>query len=279
MHYFSIQEVFGLFFSYPKWIILIFGLCIGSFLNVCIYRIPKGIFFQRARSYCTACEKPIPFWLNIPVFSFLLLKGRSFCCNTPISLRYLLVELLTGALFVLFYQKFPFLFYQNHQILWDISELLRFFHSIFFASLLLVCSFIDFELKIIPDVISLPMIAFSPLLAFFHPELSLKDSFYGILLGAFVIYFIAYTYFLIRREEGIGMGDAKLLAAIGGWLGYQAIFPSIVLASLIGSLAGMAIMVSKRQFSGKLELPFGPFLSFGAILYIFFGPRVLFFMF
>lgn len=244
-----------------------FGLIIGSFLNVCIFRIPRNIFWDSHRSFCFYCKEKIPFWLNIPVLSFLLLRGKARCCGSKIGLRYPLVEVLTGLLILLIYWCFPFVVSHDGDYLLHMNELIRFSHAAIFACVMLVCSFIDLEFMIIPDVISLPMIALAPVVFYFHPELTLKSSLFGILLGAACIYAIAWVYYLFRRQEGIGMGDAKLLAVVGGWLGYEAVFPTLLYSSVLGTVIGVLVLLLSKKFSLKAEIPFGPFIAIAALFH------------
>lgn len=160
---------------------------------------------------------------------------------------------------------------QGGQLVIDSAEFLRFAHAAVFSSLLLICSVIDLEHQIIPDVISLPMIAVSPLVAWLHPELDLKSSLIGVFLGGGIFYAIAWIYVLIRKEYGLGLGDVKLLAAIGGWLGYQSILTTIFWASILGAVVGVICMIVSGTRDLKLKLPFGPFLSFAAIMFHLFG--------
>lgn len=252
-----------------SWLFLVLGLVMGSFFNVCIYRIPRNNFWQSHRSFCPDCGAAIPGWLNIPILSYLFLQGKSRCCRKRIALFYPLVELFTGLLFVFLYWRFPF-FAQNAFPTSDIDlpQFIRFAHALVFCSLLLICSVIDLHHKIIPDRISLPMIALSPLVAYVHPELTLRSSLLGVLLGGAGVYLVAWLYYAIRRREGIGMGDAKLLAALGGWLGYQCLIPTVLFASVTGSVIGLLLIVWNRRNTMQTEIPFGPFLSLGAVLYL-----------
>ena len=122
--------------------------------------------------------------------------------------------------------------------------------------------------RIIPDVLSLPMIALTPLVVMLHPELSWRSGLIGVIAGGGIIYLIAWLYLLVRGREGMGMGDAKLLAAIGGWLGYQAIMPTLLVGSVLGSVVGIGAMLKSRQLNLQTELPFGPFLALGAALFL-----------
>lgn len=262
------------------WVLFLFGAIVGSFLNVCIWRIPEGTFFENARSVCRKCGAKIPFYLNIPILSWLLLRGKARCCGTRISFQYPVVEALTGLLFVIIYWKFPFLQPRNGFYVFDYSAILRFAHAATFASLLLVCAAIDFRHMIIPDVISLPMIIASPLVVWLHPDLDWLSALLGVTAGGASLYAIAWLYWLIRKEVGMGMGDVKLLAAIGGWIGHQGIIPTIFYGSILGALAGLTAIVlgkSMHKEGGvglKAAIPFGPFLALGAIIHLIYGQQL-----
>ncbi len=254
------------------WIAGLWGVVIGSFLNVCIFRIPEGTFFAKSRSYCRSCGANIPFYLNIPLVSYLFIRGRARCCNSKISIQYPLVELLTGIFFVALYIKYPFMMSSgagSGGLVWHPADFLRALHGALFLCLLLICSVIDFRLMIIPDVISLPMIALSPLIALVHPDLTLKSSLFGVAAGFGIFYGIAWIYVLVRKEYGLGMGDVKLLAAMGGWLGVEAVLPIIFYGSLVGSVVGIGALIASRKVDLKTALPFGPFLALGAAIHLF----------
>jgi leader peptidase (prepilin peptidase)/N-methyltransferase len=251
-----------------SWAVFLGGLCLGSFLNVCIYRLPRGIFFASARSHCPYCQALIPWYHNIPLLSFFLLRGRARCCGQPISPRYPAVELATGLLLLGFFWHYPFIGGSFPYLVIYPADFVRFAHRSVFVSALLVGSVIDWQLKIIPDSITLSLLALSPLVVYLHPELDWLSSLLGIIMGGGIIYLIAWIYYLLRRGYGIGMGDAKLLAAIGGWLGYQAIFSTILYGALLGSFYGVALMAKNRNYSLQTEIPFGPFLAFGAFLHM-----------
>lgn len=251
------------------WIAGLWGIAIGSFLNVCIYRIPEGTFFAKSRSYCRTCGAQIPFYLNVPILGYLFLRGRSQCCNTRISPQYPIVESVSGLIFMALAIKFPFISTPSGGFEWHPADLIRALHGAVFLSALLVCSMIDFRLMIIPDVISLPMVALSPLVALVHPDLTLKSSLFGVAAGFGIFYSIAWIYLLVRKEYGLGMGDVKLLAAIGGWLGVESVLPVIFYGSLIGSFVGIGALVVSRKVDLKTALPFGPFLALGAAIHLF----------
>ena len=267
-------RLYVLLLSPLTWLVFVMGASIGSFLNVCIYRIPLGTFFKHHRSVCRGCAAEIPFYLNIPILSWILLRGKARCCGMSLGLQYPLVEFLTGLLFVVIYWRFPFVTLGNDGASWDGANMLRCVHAAIFCSLLLVCSVIDMRLMIIPDVISLPMIALSPLVVYLHPDLDWLSALIGVVAGGGSLYVVAWLYWLIRREVGMGMGDVKLLAAIGGWLGYQAIVPTVFYGSLLGALGGVAIMAASQRLTLRTAIPFGPFLALGAIIHLILGPYI-----
>jgi leader peptidase (prepilin peptidase)/N-methyltransferase len=269
---FSINlKILSILFSPITWFVFLWGACIGSFLNVCILRIPEKTFWKSARSACPSCGATIPFYLNVPILSWFFLRGKTACCKQRLSFIYPLVEFLTGFLFVMIYWKYPFIVQKSD--IWEVDypNLLRALHGCVFVSILVVCSFIDFKLMIIPDVISLPMIALTPLIAWLHPDLSMLTALIGALAGGGILYLIAWAYWLVRKEVGMGMGDVKLLAGIGGWLGYQSIIPTVFYGSILGASLGIAFMAAKRTLTLKSAIPFGPFLAIGAIIHLMMG--------
>jgi leader peptidase (prepilin peptidase)/N-methyltransferase len=256
------------------WLLFVMGAVVGSFLNVCILRLPEGTFFKQARSHCDHCGKLIPFYLNIPILSWFLLRGKSRCCHRPLSIQYPLIEVVTALMFVGIYLLFPFKIEGAQRIVLDPAQFIRFTHFLLFCCVMLVCSVIDLYHQIIPDVLSLPMIALSPLVAAIHPELTLMSSVIGALLGGGILYAVAWLYYLVRREYGLGMGDVKLLAAIGGWLGWQAILPTILMASVLGAVVGIFLILLTKKATLTTAIPFGPFLVLGSILHFVYGRQL-----
>lgn len=242
-------------------IIFGFGACIGSFLNVCIYRIPRKKSIVFPGSSCPLCKQSIPFYLNIPIVSYMILKGKCRYCNSPISFRYPLVEALTGFIAAALVLKF------------DLSAP-ALFYSVF-ISVLIVISFIDMDSQIIPDIISLPGIIIFASSPFFLPEMSFKETITGIIAGGGSLYLIGLFYYLIRKQEGMGGGDIKLLAMIGAATGWKGVLFTAFTGSLLGTIAGIITMVVTRVADIKLKIPFGPYLSAGAIIYIFFGKQLI----
>lgn len=238
----------------------VLGTLVGSFLNVCIYRIPANKSIVSPPSSCPECNTSIRFYQNIPILSWLFLGGRCASCRVRISLRYPLIETLTGGLFVLTLWYFGFSW--ATPVYW------------LFVSALVVITFIDLDHQIIPDVISLPGIMVGFVCSFAIPWLPWLDSFFGILLGGGLLLTIAWGYQLLAKREGMGGGDIKLLAMIGAFLGWKAVFPIIFLASLAGTLVGVPLMLLQKS-DGRLAIPFGPFLAMGAMVYLFWGPLLL----
>lgn len=241
-------------------IVFIFGLLIGSFLNVCVYRMPRNESLAFPPSHCPSCGAAIPPWLNIPVVSYLLLRGRCRSCATSISALYPLVELLTALLGLGLYLRF--------------GLTLPFFVLALLCAALVVVTFIDLEHQIIPDEISLPGIVIGFACSFFIPRLGWLNSLLGILAGGGSLYLVAWCYERFTGKEGMGGGDIKLLAMLGAFFGWKAIPFIIFVSSLTGSGIGLTIMFIKKQ-DGKIAIPFGPFLVIGALVHIFFGPQLV----
>ena len=247
-----------------SWVLIIFvfamGAAIGSFLNVCIYRLPQDLSIAAPRSFCPACRTPILAYDNIPILSFLLLGGKCRKCRAPISWRYPLVEALTGGLALALFLKLALTF--------------SFFCYFCFAAALVVITFIDLDHRLIPDAISLPGILIGFLLSFLAVTPGVWNSLLGIVIGGGSLYLVAVLYELVTKREGMGGGDVKLLAMIGAWLGWKAVLFTLFFSSLTGSLVGGALMVARKE-DGKLAIPFGPFLTFSAMAYVFFGERLV----
>jgi leader peptidase (prepilin peptidase) / N-methyltransferase len=240
--------------------VMLIGMCIGSFLNVCIYRLPHGHSIVSPPSSCPVCNASIKWYDNIPVVSYILLKGRCRRCKTPISVRYPMVELLTGLFALITCMEFGLTFF----------ALIYFF----FITALLVITFIDIDHRIIPDIISLPGIPLGVAASFVLPDIGWLNSLLGILAGGGSLLLIAWGYQLIRGKDGMGGGDIKLLAMIGAFLGWKGVFFTIMASSFTGTAVGIVMML--RAGKGmKMALPFGPFLATGAILYIFLGPQII----
>ena len=241
--------------------VFLFGMCIGSFMNVCIYRLPRSESLVRPRrSFCPQCRSDIKAYDNIPVLSYLLLKGRCRHCQATIPFRYPFVELMGGFFALCTYAKYGFAF-----------ESLVYF--VFIASLIVI-TYIDIDHQIIPDVISLPGIPIFFLASLFIPAVTAMDSILGLLSGGGTLLLIAWVYQLLTKKEGMGGGDIKLLSMIGTLIGWKGVLFTIFSSSALGTACGMIVMLNEKK-GMKLAIPFGPFLSLGAIAYIFFGTRIV----
>lgn len=240
-------------------VFFIVGLCFGSFANVVIYRLPAKKSVVRPRSTCPQCGHLIRWFENIPVFSWIFLQARCSSCQTSISYRYPLVELLTGFLFMGIYLKLGFSFFL--------------LESLIFAFLLVVASFIDFDHRILPDKITLPGILLGLIGAALNPEREFLPSFLGVLVGGGFLYALAYLYLILRKRDGMGGGDIKLLGWIGAVLGVQSVPFVILISSLLGSAVGLGVAMGSKD-GLKSGIPFGPYLSLAALGYLFFGPEV-----
>ena len=239
---------------------IVFGALVGSFLNVCIYRLPRGESIVFPGSHCPRCNRPIIFYDNIPLFSYLLLRGKCRHCGTPISLQYPIVEGVTACFSVLMFLRF--------------GPSIDYFFFFAFVSGLIVITVIDLFHQIIPDVVSLPGIGVGLVGSLVLSQISFRESLIGALLGGGILFLVAFGYQWLFKREGMGGGDVKLLAMIGAFLGWKAVILTIFLSSLIGSIVGVLIMILKGK-NFKYAIPFGPFLSLGAILALFWGKRIV----
>lgn len=241
--------------------VTLFGALVGSFLNVVIVRLPEeGGSVVFPPSHCPLCKKSIAWYDNIPLVSFLLLRGRCRQCGQRISWRYPLVEAAMALLALALYQHFGF------------TLLLAIYFP--FCAALLAVIFIDLQHQIIPDVISLPGIVLGFALSFVNPFVTWQEAGLGIVFGGGSFYLVALGYYLLTKREGMGGGDIKLLAMIGAFLGWQSL-PFVVFgSSLLGVVAGVWAMVEQRK-GGKTVIPYGPFLAIAALLYLFFRQEIL----
>ena len=236
-----------------------FGLAVGSFLNVCIYRLPRGGSLLSPPSHCTVCQRALRWYENVPVLSYLVLGGRCRTCRTPISPVYPLVEIATSVAFVVMVAELG----------WNPLLVPR----LVLGCALIVLALIDLEHRILPNVITVPGIVVGFAFSLFLPPGWLA-SLLGILAGGGTLLLIAEGYYRIRGEEGLGMGDVKMLAMIGAFLGWQLMLVALVLSSCLGSLVGLAMIVA-RKGDMKYALPFGTFLAMGTLLSMFFGEPII----
>ncbi len=238
----------------------VLGLVCGSFFNVCIYRIPRGQSVVTPPSHCPRCGHRLPFWLNIPLLTFALLRGRCHFCRQPIPWRYPLVEALTGFLFAVAAWHFGFT-----------PELVK---ALLLISLLVPITFIDLEFQIIPDCFSLGGLVCGLAGSFWWGDVTWLEALLGALGGWLSLWLVATGYYLATRREGMGGGDLKLLAMLGAFLGWRALLPIILLSSLAGAVIGVGLMLARGQ-DGRYAIPFGPFLAAGGLLYLFWGPQLV----
>jgi leader peptidase (prepilin peptidase) / N-methyltransferase len=243
-----------------NWYIFFIGTCIGSFLNVCIYRLPAGKSIVRPASACPACGATIRWYDNIPLISYMILRGRCRGCKTRISIRYPIIELLCGLFAMTIWMHYGY----------GLPALIYFI----LIAALLVITFIDIDHRIIPDIISLPGIPLGFFASLLLPQLKWSDSLIGIVAGGGSLLAVAWGYQLITGRDGMGGGDIKLLAMVGAFLGWKGVLFTIMASSLLGTAVGIAVMLRSKK-GIKMALPFGPFLAMGAIIYIFLGPQLI----
>jgi leader peptidase (prepilin peptidase)/N-methyltransferase len=250
--------------------VVIFGLILGSFLNVCIYRIPRELSIVRPSSRCPSCGTPIKIYDNIPVLSYLILGGRCRHCNTGFSVRYPLIELLNAVLYAIVFSRF------GTAAPWVLLVYML------FTSTLIVILFIDLEHQIIPDRITLPGIPIAIILGstvlpdpFLRMELlGLKSSLIGFVSGGGSFYLIAVIGKAILKKDAMGGGDIKMMALIGGILGWKGVILTTFLGSLAGSVVGIVlIMLKGREWGSKL--PFGTYLALGAFVSLIYGQEIM----
>lgn len=245
--------------------IALVGAAIGSFLNVCIMRMPAGESLVLPASHCPKCFYPIKYYNNIPIISYLLLGGKCRNCREEISFQYPLVELAAAIIILLLFWKF--------------GLTLKFVFSFIFCCVLIIITAIDLEHQIIPDALTLPGIPLFFFIAVFAMDINWLEAVLGALVGGGFFYAIAYGYEVIAKREGMGGGDIKLLAMVGAFLGWKSLLFILLVSSFLGAVVGVAVMLIKKK-DMKYAVPFGPFLSIAAIAHIFWGDefiRLLFF--
>jgi leader peptidase (prepilin peptidase) / N-methyltransferase len=237
----------------------LFGAIIGSFLNVCIHRLPRGASIVWPASACPHCSRALSWFENIPVLSYVWLRGRCRTCRMPIAVRYPVIEALTSAMFAVawwYYGPGPLL----------VSRLI-------FGCALIVLFAIDLEFQLLPNVITLPGIVVGFMLSFIT-EPGWQASLAGIAVGGGVLFVIAEAYYRVRHEEGLGMGDVKMLAMIGAFVGWKLTLLTLMFSSFAGTIVGLALIAARRG-TMKYALPFGTFLAIGAAVSATAGPTLL----
>ena len=231
-------------------VLFLVGLLIGSFLNVCIYRLPRKESVVWPASHCATCNRDLSWYENIPVASWVVLGGRCRTCRQPISMAYPLVELITAAVYAGAYAVYG----------WTPLLAVR----LLFASAMIVLFVIDLRHRILPNVITVPGIVLGLLFSLVFPP-GIVSSAAGVVIGGGVLLLIAEAYYRLRGVEGLGMGDVKMLAMIGAFLGWKLTLVTLILASLSGSLVGVALITTGRG-GAQAALPFGTFLAVGALV-------------
>lgn len=267
--------------GYIAAVVFIFGLIFGSFLNVCISRLPAGKSIVHPGSSCPKCGKPIKPYDNIPVLSYLVLLGKCRNCKARISPVYPAVELLTGALFLLCYLEF------GNAVLtvkWAA-----------FSAILVVLIFTDWHARILPDKVNFTGLAFALAISFFvrpedgtaswiaarlfdfpppAPVISFADALIGAAVGGGLLWIVGEGYFRLRGREGMGFGDVKMMLMAGAFLGLRRTILTILAGSILGALLGAIFIIASRKGS-NYELPFGTFLGAAALLVVFFGSPIV----
>lgn len=237
----------------------VLGLVIGSFLNVCIHRLPRRESIVRPRSRCPACGKPLEWFDNIPVASWIVLGARCRHCGAPISVRYPIVELATAAAAVV--------------IVWLTPPGPLLVSRLILAAALIVLFFIDLEHRLLPNVVTVSGIVVGFFLSLIAPPGPVQ-SLIGIVVGGGMLLAIAGAYYVLRRLEGMGMGDVKMLAMIGAFLGWQPVIVTLVLSSFLGAIVGIALLLT-RGAGLRHALPFGSFLAIAAFVSMLAGDAIV----
>jgi leader peptidase (prepilin peptidase) / N-methyltransferase len=261
--------------------VILFGLVIGSFLNVCIVRVPEGKSIVSPSSACPKCGSAVRPYDNIPVISYLLLGGKCRSCKTKISPMYPLVELLTAVLFYACYRAFGL---TSEALKWSV-----------FSALMIVLVFTDLRERILPDVINFTGFGLALVLGLFTPPtdgtalfiakhafafppaapvLSFMDALIGGAVGSGLLWLVSEAYFRLRGREGMGLGDVKMMLMAGAFLGAKRTLLTIFAGSILGSVLGIVFILARRKGS-EYELPFGSFLGMAALLVVFFGTPVV----
>ena len=262
------RDLFGIlaFFSFAM------GACIASFLNVVIWRVPRGESIVRPPSHCPKCNAPIRWYQNLPILSWLALRGRCASCKSPISPRYILVETLGGLLFLAAFARFGIW----APLMWV------------WISLMIVGSFIDFDLQLLPDFVTVGGMIYGVLLsvaAMFAPlpvfvggpfGFPLFNSLVGLAFGFGLLWLVRFFGSKAFRREAMGLGDVFLMGAIGALFGPVAVLVTLILSSVVGSVVGLGMIVmSKARFGRFVEIPFGPYICLGCLAWMFYGPELV----
>jgi leader peptidase (prepilin peptidase)/N-methyltransferase len=258
-------------------IAFLFGASVGSFVNVVAYRLPREISIVTPRSFCTECNRPIPWWANIPILAYLGLRGRCLMCGAPIPFRHFMAELALAVTAAYLYLSFPLP-----------DAVARFV----LCAALFIVALIDYDWRLIPNIITFPGIPIGLLAAtFMIPEVGLKRSLIGIAIGWGFLFLTGEVYFRLRHREGVGMGDVWLLGMVGAFMGWPGAVFTLFFGSILGSVGGLVSALSgvtpappvAENAAGtgetetsvlRTEVPFGPFLSLAAGVFALFQPQI-----
>jgi leader peptidase (prepilin peptidase)/N-methyltransferase len=279
--YLSILEAFKYTPNYFYFISLIFGLLVGSFLNVVIYRTPiilkkqwlldcQALQGKKVKSEslysltspgsrCPFCKRSIKPLDNIPILSFLFLRGKCRFCNSPISLRYPLIELFTGLLFTFTSYQFGLSFLTVYAWI--------------FIALLIVLTWIDIDTHLLPDHLTISLLWLGLIINIKSGFVNLESAVLGAVVGYFILWIIFWMFKLITGKEGMGYGDFKLLSALGAWLGWESLLPIVIVSSFIGSVVGVFLIILKTHQKSS-AIPFGPFLSLAGLVVFFYHKNI-----
>ncbi|HDJ22536.1 MAG: prepilin peptidase [Candidatus Aminicenantes bacterium 4484_214] len=243
-----------------KIIIILVGLVWGSFLNVVIYRLPRKQSLVYPPSTCPSCGQRIKPYDNIPLVSFLLLRGKCRSCGASISWRYPLVEAITAASLLLLYFYF--------------GLSLHFFAGALYTSALICLGFIDYDHQLLPDMITLPGFGLGLVYTFFRRDLNFGQGLLGAATGAGVLLIVYGLYYLLRKKEGLGLGDVTMMLFVGSFVGWRGALLTLVLASFVGALIGL-FFIKMKQKDLQSALPFGTFLAPAAFIAFFWGEIII----
>jgi leader peptidase (prepilin peptidase)/N-methyltransferase len=249
-----------MYYGIEIFLVFVLGLIVGSFSNVCIYRIPRNESIVFPGSHCPNCRTNILPLDNIPLLSYILLKGRCRNCGSKISIQYPVVEFLTGLVYLIIYLTYGL----------SIQSLVY----IILVSALIIIAFIDLQEQIIPDVISLPGIVIGLILSFIVPYISFINSALGALAGGGMILIIAWVGSIIFKKEAMGGGDVKLTAMIGAFLGWRYTIISLFLGFFLGALTGIVLIMTRIK-KREDAIPFGPFIVLGSIITLLWGEKII----
>lgn len=276
----SLGPAWQLYFGF---LVFCFGACMGSFLNVCIYRIPREESVVSPGSHCPHCQHPIAWYDNIPLFSYLLRRARCRHCGGPISLRYLIVELLIAVLFVLVWLKLGST--ETAERALGLAPVFTFWLvPVYWLAVfgLALGTFVDFEHMIIPDRVTLGGIVIGLPLSMAVPAMHAgQTTFYGglgaavigALAGSGLLWGVAILGKLIFKKDAMGLGDVKLLGAIGAFFGWVAVLFTVTLSSFVGAIVGISLVLSRKK-EMQSRIPYGPYLALAALIWMLWGPSL-----